>query len=157
MAARAARLGLRPHVEGGYFREVFRSSRLVEPADGRGPRPERTEIEFLLPRGEWSRWHRLRSTETWEFRDGEPLELWIGDAEKAGLQRVILGHPAEDHAPRAVVPPGHWQAARPLVRYTLVTCIVEPGFVADDFVLGADDPQARHALPILWPELAGLL
>ena len=157
VAALAARHGLRPHREGGHFREVFRSAHVVQPADGRGPRPERTEIEFLLPRGERSRWHRLRSTEIWEFLDGEPLELWIGDSMRRDLQRVVVGRPADGHAERGVVPPGHWQAARPLGRYTLVRCSVEPGFVPEDFVLGADDPESRHALSTLWPELAEFL
>jgi predicted cupin superfamily sugar epimerase len=49
-------LGLRPHPEGGYFAEVFRSPVKVFPEDGRPARPALTSIYFLLPAGAVSRW-----------------------------------------------------------------------------------------------------
>ena len=44
-------LQLERHPEGGYYREIFRSADLVQPADGRGPRAALTTIYFLLPAG----------------------------------------------------------------------------------------------------------
>jgi len=49
-----ARLELKPHPEGGYYRETFRDSRTD--ADGRS---RSTAIYFLLARGERSHWHRI--------------------------------------------------------------------------------------------------
>jgi len=60
-AALIERLGLEPHPEGGYFREVFRSPHRVQPKDDRDERSALTTIYFLLVEGECSRWHRVRS------------------------------------------------------------------------------------------------
>lgn len=46
-AALIEQLELRPHPEGGYFREVFRSARRVRPAGRRGARRAVTTIYFL--------------------------------------------------------------------------------------------------------------
>ena len=70
-----ATLGLRPHPEGGFFREIFRSSTLVTPADGRGPRSALTTIYFLLTEGTHSRWHHVISDEVWHLYEGGPLEV----------------------------------------------------------------------------------
>ena len=68
-------LQLERHPEGGYYREIFRSADLVEPADGRGPRAALTTIYFLLPAGITSRWHRVTSDEVWHLYEGGPLEV----------------------------------------------------------------------------------
>ena len=66
-----AALQLRPHPEGGHFREVFRSAATVRPDDGRAARSALTTIDFLLARGQRSastgntRWRRkLRASPT---------------------------------------------------------------------------------------------
>jgi predicted cupin superfamily sugar epimerase len=65
-------LDLRPHPEGGFFRETFR-----DPAcDARG-RAVSTLIYFLLDAGQVSRWHRVDATEVWHFYAGAPLEIRI--------------------------------------------------------------------------------
>ena len=50
------RLDLRPHPEGGYYREVYRSASKVAPADDRGARASLTTIYFLLTDDAVSRW-----------------------------------------------------------------------------------------------------
>ena len=96
MDARASQLieqlGLVAHPEGGCFRQVYRSSTTVQPADDRGVRPSLTTIYFLLVAGEVSRWHRVASDEAWHYYEGDPLELF-GAA--CGLQR---NHPARARA-----------------------------------------------------------
>ena len=52
-------LGLRPHPEGGYFREIFRSAYEVQPLDKRSARSALTTIYFLLVKGQYGRWHRV--------------------------------------------------------------------------------------------------
>ena len=80
-------LGLAPHPEGGFFREIFRSTLLVEPCDGRSRRSALTAIFFLLAQGQVSRWHSVRSDEVWHLYEGGPLELLIAspDARSGGV------------------------------------------------------------------------
>jgi uncharacterized protein len=70
-----AALDLRPHPEGAFYRQVFRSAVQVTPMDGRGPRAALTTIYFLLPEGSFSRWHQVVSDEVWHLYEGGPLEL----------------------------------------------------------------------------------
>jgi len=71
-----AELELRPHPEGGFYRELFRSASRV--ATDRGlERSALTSIYFLLPGDAFSEWHHLASDETWHFYRGSPLELTI--------------------------------------------------------------------------------
>lgn len=131
-------LGLRPHPEGGHFREVHRSAAAVDPLDGRSRRPAGTAIYFLLRRGEVSRWHRVRSDETWHFYEGSPLELWTMAHEGAEPRRHLLGALGDGSEPVCTVPAGEWQAARPLGAYALVGCTVAPGFDFEDFEMVRD-------------------
>jgi predicted cupin superfamily sugar epimerase len=123
-------LQLEPHPEGGFFREVFRSGRVVQQQDARGLRAALTTIYFLLTKGQHSRWHRVASDEVWHFYAGEPLELFWVDAARV-VHRAVLGIGVQV----AVVPAGCWQAGRPLGEYALVDCTVGPGFDFKDFEL----------------------
>lgn len=139
-------LNMTPHSEGGYFREVYRASLTVLPADGRPLRPALTTIYYLLAQGQVSRWHRVRSDEAWHYYEGAPLELTWTDTERRRVTRHVLGPVGEADAPVAVVPAECWQTARPLGAYTLVGCTVGPGFDYQDFELmaagGADVTEA---------------
>ena len=153
-----ATLELRPHVEGGFYRELFRSAALVTPADGRGERAALTTIWFLLPEGVVSRWHRVTSDEVWHLYEGGPLELLELDDAGAALRRHRLAPVGDgDGAPVRTIPAGAWQAARPLGAYALVGCTVGPGFDFADFRLLADDPERRDAVVAAWPEAAALV
>jgi uncharacterized protein len=116
-------LDLKPHPEGGYFRETFR-----DPArDARG-RAVSTLIYFLLGAGQVSRWHRVDATEVWHFYAGAPLELKTSqNGEEASAHR--LGHNLfAAERPQFVVPAHCWQSAMSLGAWTLVGCTVAPGF-----------------------------
>jgi predicted cupin superfamily sugar epimerase len=119
-----ALLDLKPHPEGGHFRETFRDCGPTPAGrDSNQGRAYSTAIYFLLKAGEVSRWHRVDAAEVWHFYAGAPLELRIGKAV------YLLGPDIEEaQAPQIVVPPGAWQAARSLGDYTLVGCTVAPGF-----------------------------
>src|SRR4051795_3817149 len=67
-----ARLELRPHPEGGHYRETFRD----QTTDANG-RSRSTLIYFLLARGERSHWHRIDAVESWHYYAGSPLTLRI--------------------------------------------------------------------------------
>jgi len=121
-----ALLGLKPHPEGGHFRETFR-----ETNHGRALS---TAIYFLLKAGETSYWHRVDATEVWHFYRGAPLELLIGK------EVYVLGPDIDEaQAPQVVVPAGMWQAAKSLGDYTLVGCTVAPGFEYAHFELAPPD------------------
>ena len=125
--ARAAELieslALERHPEGGWYRQIFKSSRIVQ-RDSE-IRSAVTAIYFLLADDERSAWHRVGSDEIWIHLEGSPLTLSIGDE-----TRVL------DPSSRiAVVPAGVWQAARIADDYALVSCVVAPGFEFEDFEL----------------------
>ncbi|MGB3487480.1 MAG: cupin domain-containing protein [Xanthobacteraceae bacterium] len=124
-----ARLDLKPHPEGGHFRETFRDSR----CDAQG-RAASTAIYFLLARGERSHWHRIDAVETWHFYAGDPLRLEIAD--DSGFRVVQLGPDIiADEQPQGIVPPHAWQAAESMGDWTLVGCTVAPGFEFAQFEL----------------------
>ncbi|MCO5131689.1 MAG: cupin domain-containing protein [Xanthobacteraceae bacterium] len=124
-----ARLGLKPHPEGGHFRETFRDCR----CDAEG-RAASTAIYFLLARGERSHWHRIDAVETWHFYAGAPLRLEI--ASETGRRTVRLGPDiVSGEQPQAMVPAHAWQAAESTGAWTLVGCTVAPGFEFAQFEL----------------------
>ena len=117
-----ARLELKPHPEGGHFRETFRDAGLA--ADERAVS---TAIYFLLARGERSHWHRIDAAEVWHFYAGSPLTLQIADGE--GARTIRLGADlAAGEVPQAIVPANAWQAAESCGDWTLAGCTVAPGF-----------------------------
>ena len=124
-----ARLELKPHPEGGHYRETFRDSR--SDADGRS---RSTAIYFLLAGGERSHWHRIDAVEVWHYYAGHALTLQIAD--DTGLRSIRLGsNLAAGEVPQAVVPPHAWQAAESNGDWTLVGCTVAPGFEFSAFEL----------------------
>ncbi|MBM3771472.1 MAG: cupin domain-containing protein [Acidimicrobiia bacterium] len=127
-----ARLVLEPHPEGGYYRQLYKSSSSVRTHDGRGSRAALTTIYFLLEAGQHSRWHRVRSDEVWHFYEGDPLELSIMTPECTEISTLVIGGTGATSRVH-VVPAGWWQAARPTGAYALVGCTVAPGFKFADF------------------------
>ena len=117
-------LDLEPHPEGGWYRQVFKSSERVRRTSDGVYRSAITTIYFLLVEGTYSRWHCVQSDEVWHFYEGGALELSI-----RGEEPVILDRENRVH----VVPARAWQSARPLSSYALVGCTVGPGFEFEDF------------------------
>jgi predicted cupin superfamily sugar epimerase len=123
-------LDLKPHPEGGHFRETFRDAQHVE-----GSRAASTAIYFLLARGERSHWHRVDAAEAWHWHAGAPLALDIAPGSGPRV-RVMLGNDlAGGERPQAIVPAHAWQAAQSLGDWTLVGCTVAPGFEFAKFEL----------------------
>jgi len=123
-------LELKPHPEGGHFREIFRDVRTLESG-----RAASTAIYFLLERGERSHWHRVDAVEIWHWYAGAPLELEISEGE-GRIARVTLGNDLTgDQRPQAAVPAHAWQVAQSLGDWTLVGCTVAPGFEFKNYEL----------------------
>jgi len=133
MQARAVidKLDLKPHPEGGSYREIYRSSERVQTV--RGARSAITSVYYLLERNQISRWHVVEADEIWHFYEGSPLELLAYDLEARALVRCVLGNTVDNHERAAVVRKGFWQAARSMGDFSLMGCSVGPGFDFEDF------------------------
>ena len=132
-------LDLQAHPEGGFYRETWRSDLILPqsalPDEYSGVRSAGTAILFLLPTGHSSRWHRVRSAELWFHQAGDPLALSIAASIEPDPPTIDLGR---DFCFQAVVPPHWWQKAKPVggdAGYSLVACVVVPGFDFADFEL----------------------
>jgi predicted cupin superfamily sugar epimerase len=130
-------LDLRPHPEGGWYRETWRA-----PA-AEGERAGATAIHFLLEIGQRSHWHKVDAAEIWLFHAGDPLRLSLAESDAGPVHSLVLGGDVlAGHAPQHVIPPGRWQAAEPSpvgrAGWSLVSCIVTPGFEFSGFTLAPE-------------------
>ncbi|MEV4622806.1 cupin domain-containing protein [Asanoa sp. NPDC049573] len=131
-------LGLRPHPEGGWFAETWRSAHTFTPSGYAGPRAAATGIYFALFPGEESAWHVVRSDELWLWHAGGPLTLRFGGSGSEPStdpeSRVLGPDLATGARPQLRVPGGVWQSALPATdQSVLVSCVVAPGFDFADF------------------------
>jgi predicted cupin superfamily sugar epimerase len=163
------KLGLKPHKEGGYFTEVWRSPEKLAvnalPPRYSGSRSLSTAIYYLITPESFSRMHRLRSDEIFHFYLGDPVEMLLlgpksaplrGGAKKDEVpgQVMILGSDAEKgQMPMIVVRRGTWQGARLMSgrkgAFALMGTTMAPGFDYDDYEEGA-----RKRLSEEYPEFA---
>jgi predicted cupin superfamily sugar epimerase len=126
-------LELKPHPEGGHFRETWRDTATD------GSRGVGTAILFLLAEGERSHWHRVDAAELWIWQAGAPLLLHVG----AEMQCVLgpawsVGERLQQVAPRLA-----WQSARSIGSWTLCSCVVTPAFVFEGFELASPGWEPR--------------
>src|SRR5574344_1636946 len=110
-------LNLKPlTVEGGYYRETYRSSECIEktglPDRYTGPRSYSTAIYYLLTPETCSTLHRLPSDEVFHFYQGDPVEMLQLNEDGTGTV-LSLGCDIENGLlPQVVVPKDTWQGAR---------------------------------------------
>ncbi len=133
-AAVIAALDLRPHPEGGHFRETWRDA----PADG--TRGAGTAILFLLAAGEASAWHRVDAAELWCWQAGAPLLLTTSPDGHEAVARRLGPDLAAGETPQLLVARGHWQTATSLDAndvgaWSLAGCMVAPAFAFAGFEL----------------------
>lgn len=126
-------LDLKPHPEGGHFRETFRDS---EPAGDRG---YSTAIYFFLAAGEHSVWHRVDAAEIWHFYAGAPLLLSVSKDGGTAEHRRLGSDIAANERPQIVVPADYWNKAESLGAWTLVGCTVAPAFEFAGFEMASED------------------
>ncbi|WP_373058147.1 cupin domain-containing protein [Zunongwangia sp. H14] len=135
------KLDLKPHPEGGYFRETYRSKEEIEEAHLPGFDSKRnfsTCIYFLLTSSTFSAFHKIKQDEIWHFYDGAPIRLHLISEEGEHSEVIIGKNFSAGEVPQFVVPGGYWFAATVAEEdsYTLVGCTVSPGFDFEDFILG---------------------
>ena len=127
------RLQLQPHPEGGFFRETYRSQLTATPVGWPGPRAFATAILFLLRAGERSARHRVRGDELWCWHAGAPMALDID-----GVTHLVGPDATAGHALHVLVPGGACQSATPAGdSWSLVACVVAPGFDFADFEMSS--------------------
>ena len=128
-------LDLKPHPEGGHFRETFRDRLKIS-----NTRAASSAIYFLLPRGQRSCWHKIDAVEIWHYHAGAPLELQVALHDTGPTTRLTLGPDLMRGArPQVIVPAQAWQSAHSLGDWTLVGCTVAPGFDFATFELAPKD------------------
>ncbi|MEL8054780.1 MAG: cupin domain-containing protein [Pseudomonadota bacterium] len=126
-------LGMKPHPEGGHYVETFRS-------DSDEARSTSTAIYFLLQADEVSAWHRVDADEHWLWHAGAALSLTLSPPDGKGAKMHRLGPDLRaKQAPQVTVPANYWQTAESVGAWTLVSCIVAPGFEFTGFEMAPDD------------------
>ncbi len=152
------KLGLTPHVEGGAFREVYRSELVIPrsslPLFFQGARNASTGIYFLLAQGQFSAFHRIAADELWHFYFGDPLLVYEIIHNGRMIEHRLGQNPEKGETFQTVVKAGSWFASVPAPgsEYTLVGCTVAPGFDFADFELAAREPLVE-----MYPEHAEII
>ncbi len=143
---------LQPHPEGGWYCQTYKSNEQIAvnalPIRFGASRAFSTAIYFLLERGNFSAFHRIKSDECWHFYAGDPLHIYIIQ-QNGELKTISLGSdPEKEQTFQYVVTANCWFASRPAPgsEYCFVGCTVSPGFEFEDFEL-ADAAALSNEYP----------
>ena len=141
-----AKLGLKPHPEGGHYKEVYRSDNEVSVAKSSSKKSAVTSIYYLLEKSDFSSFHRISSDEIWYFHRGEAViihtlesDMKLTSVELSDGQSGVFSH---------VVKAGKWFSAELKEKkgFALVSCAVAPGFEFEGFEL-AEKKELRSEFP----------
>jgi predicted cupin superfamily sugar epimerase len=157
-----AALELKPHpIEGGFFRETYRSAGTISgdslPAGypGNATRSLGTAIYYLLTPGTFSELHRLPTEEVFHVYQGGPARM-LQLFPDGSAREVILGIDVlRGQQPQVIVPPGVWQGTRlePGAEFILLGATMAPGFDYADYEQGVRDELVarypRHAREVV--------
>jgi uncharacterized protein len=143
-----AALDLEPHpIEGGFFRETYRSEGKI-PGDCLpggyvrcSGRSMGTAIYYLLTAETFSEMHRVPTEEVFHYYLGGPLRMLLLFPGGAGREVVIGPDVKGGQHPQFVVPAGIWQGSRlePGAEFVLVGATMAPGFEYADYEQGRRD------------------
>jgi len=131
------KLKLQPHPEGGYYQELYRSNLTVSrsPSVADTLYNACTSIYYLLEGNDYSSFHRIAADEIWYFHKGVPLFIHMID--QNGIYTTQEVSDELTGSLSFLVEAGVWFAAEiPTgVDFTLVSCVVAPGFEFKEFEL----------------------
>ncbi|MCB0477572.1 MAG: cupin domain-containing protein [Crocinitomicaceae bacterium] len=124
------------HPEGGFYKETYRGPLEIN------NRSNATSIYFLLDGNNVSHFHSIKSDELWYFHEGDPLRIHMisphGDYSYADLG----GDLDKGQTHQTLVPAGYIFGSERLEgssQYSLVGCVVSPGFDFSDFRLYTEE------------------
>ncbi len=136
-------LELKPHPEGGYYKETYRSEGVISkdclPQVFQDQRHYCTGIYYLLKSDDFSAFHKINQDEMWHFYMGDALELTM-ISEDGVLSTVMIGNDLlNGQVPQFVVPKNYWFAAKISKpnSFSFLGCTVAPGFDFRDFTLAS--------------------
>ncbi|WP_299245516.1 cupin domain-containing protein [uncultured Aquimarina sp.] len=139
------RLSMKPHPEGGFYKETYRSDDIIpkEVFNGKfsGDRNCCTGIFFLLTSENFSAFHRIKQDEMWHFYGGNSLYVHVITPEGVYTRHAVGMKLDQGETPQLVVPAGCWFASsvKDIEGYSFVGCTVSPGFDFADFELASRD------------------
>lgn len=129
------KLELQPHPEGGFYKEVFRSTQKIE-AQGL-TKDALTSIHFLISENDFSHFHILQSDEIWYHHQGANAIIHCIDKNGTYTKHTL----GKEHNLQVIIPRNTHFAAEYSSNqqddYTLVGCAVAPGFEFSDFKMSS--------------------
>ena len=145
-------------VEGGFFRETYRSRWHVSeeylPEGTHGSRSIATAIYYLITRESFSPLHRLPGSEIFHFYLGDPVEM-LQLHPNGEFETVTLGLKLRaGQQPQMVVRGGVWQGCQlaPRGKWALMGTTMSPGFDYADYENAIPDELIEQ-----YPEAAELI
>jgi predicted cupin superfamily sugar epimerase len=144
---RVKTLNLIPHPEGGYYQRIYSGHPLPNSTLATA-----TAIHYLLEANDFSAWHRIKQDELWFFHEGSTL--MVRQIKPNG--ELIETPLSPQHNLSLLVPANTWfcaelYSAKP-EDYSLVSCVVSPGFRFEDFELANAEQLIRD-----FPQYAELI
>ena len=133
---------LKPHPEGGYFKEPYRSDLTIS-KEGlsnhySGSRVASTAIYFLLTKEEHKSYlHKLKSDEIFHLYDGGSVEILLLYPSGDGAIQTLGSDLEKGERPQVLIPKGTWFGGllKRTAQHALIGCTVAPGFEFEDFTL----------------------
>ncbi len=109
------KLDLQKHPEGGYYKETYRGSDLINQDQSldrySGARNTSTAIYYLLIDQDFSAFHQLKSDKIFHFYAGTALDVHI-ISEQGEYSYIKLGNnPDNDEVLQLMIPHGSWFAS----------------------------------------------
>lgn len=144
-----SKLGMKPHPEGGYYKETFQSEEQIGDSElsvnFEGERKLYTSIYFLLTSDDVSHFHRLKSDELWYYHGGSSLSIHVID-ESGEYKEIKLGMNLDaGEVPQVLVKKNSifGSSISEMDTCSLVGCMVSPGFEFQDFELFTQEELMR--------------
>lgn len=131
-----SKLHLQPHIEGGYFKETYRSNATTTNSNG-AERNLNTLIYFLLPYGNYSKFHEIASDEIWVYQFGSPLIIHMIHQDGRYEKKILGIEINTGHEPQILIHANTIFGAEVIEAgaFSLSACMVSPGFNFEDFDL----------------------
>lgn len=142
-------LNLEPHPEGGYYKEIIKSSHTLDDQNAMY-----TSIYFLLEKDNISHFHRIQSDEVWYYHAGQTLTVHMIHSNGVYEQVKVGPNIQNGDVLQALVPKNTIFASTVEGDndFALVGCMCSPGFQFEKFELFTqeelleDYPQHEEAI-----------